>query len=188
MVLIAVPSIRCLSGQIGIGVSLPPSTQVDRFENPADLIAPRQAEGCGVILTVAYVGKGVASEQWSIEGPWSAQTVDSEKIVSPVLPRPFPVIDKTGRDLFLVEIRGSIGPDDHGIVPVVEAIHDPLEGRRIGVEIVGVELDGESAAVRRMDRLVPASPNEKIPSGRGEKDKAGVSSGQAFQNSTRPVR
>ena len=99
------------------------------------------------------------AQQRGEKGARSTQTVDAQCIVRTVLVGPLGMTDKSWRQRVEVEVAHAVTAYNHCRALLSERIHYLLQrcGRR--VEVVAVELYGETSATRIVHSHVPASSN-----------------------------
>ena len=60
------------------------------------------------------------------------------------------------------EINHLVTTDNHGTLTFVERVDNALEYVSIDVQIITIQLDGESSAMFAHDGMCPASPDSKV--------------------------
>src|SRR5208282_2028220 len=161
-VLVLIVSVRCLERQRAVAVALPSAAKIDRVVDPADVVVTADAQGYGVVLAVADVGKSDAAQNRGVECARRSETVDAKRIVSAVLAGPFAVIDQAGRNFVEGKIDHRVRADDHCVRPSFKFCNEPAKDIVVDVEVVGIKLDGVLTAVAGVNRLVPASADTKV--------------------------
>lgn len=105
----------------------------------------------------------------------------------PVVRCPFLVVNDAGRYFFQLEINHLVTTDNHGTLMFVERVDNALEYVSIDVQIITIQLDGESSAMFAHDGMCPASPDAKVGARGNDMDYLRVLLGHFFNNSGRVV-
>ena len=105
----------------------------------------------------------------------------------PVVRCPFLVVNDAGRYFFQLEINHLVTTDNHGTLMFVERVDNALEYVSIDVQIITIQLDGESSAMFAHDGMCPASPDAEVGARGNDMDYLRVLLGHLFNNSGRVV-
>ena len=105
----------------------------------------------------------------------------------PVVRCPFLVVNDAGRYFFQLEINHLVTTDNHGTLMFVERVDNALEYVSIDVQIITIQLDGESSAMFTHDGMCPASPDAEVGARGNDMDYLRVLLGHFFNNSGRVV-
>ena len=105
----------------------------------------------------------------------------------PVVRSPFLVVNDAGRYFFQLEINHLVTTDNHGTLMFVERVDNALEYVSIDVQIITIQLDGESSAMFAHDGMCPASPDAEVGARGNDMDYLRVLLGHLFNNSGRVV-
>src|SRR5216683_6008502 len=162
-VLVQIVSIRNFEWQRAVAITFPSAAKINGVVDAADLIITADAQRYGVILSIADIRKSDTAQNRCIECARRAKTIDAERIVSPVLAAPLAMVNQTGRNLLQRKIDHRIGTYDHRVRSSFKFRNDPAQDAVIDVEVVRIKLDRVLSAVPRVNRLVPASADSKVP-------------------------
>ena len=97
------------------------------------------------------------------------------------------MVNDAGRYFFQLEINHLVTTDNHGTLTFVERVDNALENVSIDVQIITIQLDGESSAMFAHDGMCPASPDSKVGARGNDVDYLRVLLGHLFNNSSRVV-
>ena len=126
------------------------------------------------------------AQQVGAEGTRGTEPVDAERIVAPVLGRPFRVGNESGRERLERKVYHAVTADDHGGALALEGIKNARQCLGRGVEVVGVELHGKAAAARVADGEVPAAADAEVGA-RGHDDHHAAVACEAREHLARAV-
>ena len=76
----------------GIAIALPSAAQVYRVVYASQSVATADGNAHGIVFAIAHVGESYLAHYRSVEGTWSAQSVDAQCVVHAILGRPLAVI------------------------------------------------------------------------------------------------
>ena len=187
-VLVKIISVLFVHGKLRVGVVLPAAAKINALIHPADAVFAGEFQRHGIVLAVAHIGKADPAQNSGVKSPRRADAAHAQKIVVAVSHGPFPVIDEPRRNLFPALVHQRIGAHGHCARPPAQGVNHGLECAGRFVKIVGIELNGVAAAVRRKNRLVPASADAQIAAERHKMMNMGITRGKVFQKLRRAVR
>ena len=98
------------------------------------------------------------------------------------------MVNDAGWYFFQLEINHLVTTDNHGTLMFVERVDNALEDVLIDVQIITIQLDGESSAMFAHDGMCPASPDTEVGARGNDVDYLRVLLGHLFNNSGRVVR
>src|SRR5204862_5135699 len=94
-VLVKIVTVHRRERQCAVAVASPAAAQVNRIVNAPDLVIAAEAQSDGVIFAIARIRQAGFSQYRHVKGSWRAQPVDAQRVVAPVLPRPFAVVNQS---------------------------------------------------------------------------------------------
>ena len=97
------------------------------------------------------------------------------------------MVNDAGRYFFQLEIYHLVTTDNHGTLTFVERVDNALEDVSIDLQIITIQLDGESSAMFAHDGMCPASPDAEVGARGNDVDYLRVLLGHLFNYSGRVV-
>ena len=122
----------------------------------------RKNESQSIILAIRGVGESYLAQQRRKEGTWRSESVNAQGIVGSVLVSPLVVIDESWGQGVQLEVAHAIRANHHRCILLIETLHNLLQRTRRRIEVVAIQLNGESSATIVVDGLVPASAYAQI--------------------------
>src|SRR5438552_14773787 len=98
-VLILIVPVGDIERQRAVAVTLPPPAEVNGIVNAPDLILPADSKCDGVVLAIADVRKAETPQDRRVERARRTESIDSQRIVSPILACPLTMVDDARRNL-----------------------------------------------------------------------------------------
>ena len=181
-VFIDIVAVHLFHGKGGVGIALPAAAEVEFVVDAPDAPAARYGQTEGIVFAVTGIGETKAAQNVGAEGTRRAQAVDAQGIVSPVVGRPFFMVDQARRQRFEVEVDHSVTANHHGRLLLAEGLDDAGERVRAAVKVVAVELHGVASAGSGAHGQVPAAADAQIGALGHEMHDAGIAFAQFFKN------
>ena len=127
----------------GVGISFPAATAIQRFIDAADMVFPADPQPHGIVLAIADIREIDFAEQRHIECARCTQTIDSQRIVLPVIFRPFFMVNDSRRKRFHVgqsvvsRAAGVISSDTAiNIDTMITTMETAMESMEIGELVI----------------------------------------------------
>ena len=151
-----------VGAECSIAIALPSAAQVYRVVYAAQTVGAADGNTHGIVFAVAHVGESYLAHYRSVEGTWSAQSVDAQCVVHAILGRPLTMVDDTGRGGLQGEVAQAVAAYHHGTALAAEGVDDALQGVGVAVEVITIELHGIASALAVAYGEVPASTDAQV--------------------------
>ena len=162
VVLVGIVLVDLVLTESGIAVAFPSTTEIHLVVDASDAVATAYHEAECIVLSIASVGYLQLSQDRREEGTRSAQTVDAQSIVAPILERPLAMVDEARRKGVQLEVAHTVRAYYHRSTFSIEGIHHSLQCLWRGVEVVAVELHHEASHQRMMYSRIPAATDAQV--------------------------
>ena len=180
-------AVLCFERERMVRVAFPAAAPIERIVDSADRIFATESNDDGVVFAPADVREADLAERGHVERPRGSQAMDAERIVVAVFGRPLAMIDEARRNLLQAKVDDRVRADYRGATAATKLGDDAREDIGAGVYVVAIELHGVAAALRCVDRFVPAAADAEIVAGRNDVDQPIIFRGEVAESVGRTV-
>ena len=161
-VLIKIIGIYLIDTQGSITISSPTTAEVKFIVDSANTVATREHQSQGIVLTITGIRKLNLTDQWGKKGTRSAQSIDTQSIITAIIFGPLLMVYQSRRQCIEIEIAHAIRADHHGSLLLMEGIYYLLQRLRGRIEVITIQLDGKLTTMVAVDSHIPAATNAKV--------------------------
>ena len=187
-VLIEIIRINPILTQSRITIAVPTATQIQLIVNTPDTKTPANHQPQSIILPIARIRDLNLPQHPRIESPRRPQPIDAQRIVTPILSRPLPMVNQPRRQRLQIKVTHPVRPDHHRSPLLVKLIHDPLQRILPTIKVITVQLHHKTPHTPIVHRQIPAPPDPQVITLRHDMNHPPVSSSKPLHNLRRPVR
>ena len=145
-----------------IAVAFPTAAQINGVIYAAYAVSTADGDTYGIVFAITHIRESYLAYYGSVEGTWSTQAIDAQRIVHAILGSPLTMVYDAWGQCLQVKVAQAVTAYYHGASLLTEGVNDALQCVLVAIEVITIKLYGIAATLVVTYGEIPAATDAQV--------------------------